>query len=69
MMIQVMDQLEGKEPLLWEDEATAPRLLRRIGAHKAVIMSLLHRDPTVRPSMEDFCMHCNRILMKTSTTR
>jgi hypothetical protein len=64
--MQVMDKIAGVEPLPWEDEATAPALLRRFGHFKMAVMGLLNRDPSARPSMSEFRKQCNRVLMQTT---
>lgn len=61
-----MDRIVGELPLPWEDPEIAPALLRRFGHFKLPVMSLLERDPSKRPSMNEFLKECNRVLMHTT---
>ena len=46
----------------WEDPATAPRLLSKLGHFRSAVLSLLDRDPQGRPSMAQFQRACNNVL-------
>jgi hypothetical protein len=60
--MQIMDMIQGVQPLPWEDPDTAPVLMRNFGYFK----SLLERDPARRPSMAEFRRKCNRVLLQTT---
>lgn len=51
----------------WENPATAPRLLRKLGHFRSAILSLLDRDPLARPSMAEFKRACNNVLRDPQT--
>jgi hypothetical protein len=64
--MQIMDMIQGVQPLPWEDPDTAPVLMRNFGYFKNAVMSLLERDPARRPSMAEFRRKCNRVLLQTT---
>ena len=55
--MQVVAKLLGKEELPWEGNLAEknPSARRRLGLFRQPILSLLHRDPTQRVSLADFC--------------
>jgi hypothetical protein len=62
--VQVMDQIEGVNgrQLPWEGAKLTSHNRRRLGLFRASISMLLSRDPAKRPSMEEFCDACDRVL-------
>lgn len=62
--MQVMDRIEGVNgmELPWEGTSLTPDNRRQLGIFKATMLTLLSRDPVNRPSMEQFCESCNRVL-------
>jgi hypothetical protein len=55
-----MDQIEGcnDKQLPWEGESLSAEVKSRLGVFKDSLMMLLSRDPTMRPSMEEFHKSC-----------
>lgn len=62
--MQVMDRIEGLNGLKlpWEAGALSAADRRNLGVFKKSITALLSRDPEQRPSMEQFCELCNKVL-------
>ncbi|NJR42368.1 MAG: protein kinase [Akkermansiaceae bacterium] len=65
VLLQVVAQLLGNQPLPWENMSQADR--RKLGAFRGPILQLLSRDPSQRPTMPEFYHACNSIF-STSTT-
>jgi hypothetical protein len=63
-----MDRIEGLngQELPWEGQNLTPANRRQLGVFRGTLMELLNRDPAERPSMENFCDTCNRVLAGTS---
>ena len=49
--MQVVAALLGEDELPWEGEASEG-VRRKLGALRAPILSMLHRDPSLRPSVD-----------------
>lgn len=69
--MQVMDQIEGLKgmELPWEGRSLSAANRRRLGIIKGRVFSLLSRDPAKRPSMEQFCDSCNRVLAGSTSVQ
>ena len=67
--MQAMDRIEGMhgQQLPWEDACMTPTNRRKLGVFCGILLPLLSRDPTQRPSMEAFCESCDRVLGGTTT--
>lgn len=67
--MQVMDQIEGcnGQLLPWEGGNFSPTAKSQLGIFRRYILKLLERDPSLRPSMAQFCDMCSRILTATTT--
>lgn len=52
-VLQVVASLKGDEELPWEGELSV-EVNRKLGALRAPILSMLQRDPSLRPSMKSF---------------
>lgn len=62
MDAQVVAQVVGEEPLPWEEEGRARVLLKHSGQFRAPLLSLLERNPAMRPSMSSFLHECSRVV-------
>ena len=51
--MQIVAALLGEVELPWEGEG-AEGLCRKLGALRAPVMAMLHRNPSLRPSMASF---------------
>jgi hypothetical protein len=62
--MQVMDQIEGcnGKQLPWEGENLSDVKGRCLGLFRESVLMLLRRDPSKRPSMEQFYKHCENML-------
>ena len=69
--MQVMDRIEGMHGLQlpWEDACMTAANRRKMGVFRGCVMELLSRDPSQRPSMEQFCESCDRVLAGTTTVQ
>ena len=69
--VQVMDRIEGMHGLQlpWEDACMTAVNRRKLGVFRGSVMELLSRDPSQRPSMEQFCESCDRVLAGTTTVQ
>ena len=68
--LQVMDRIEGLNGLQMPWEGTLPPALRRqLGIFKTHVLQLLARDASQRPSMDDFCMACDRALAGSTSVQ
>lgn len=54
--VQVAEALRGDEELPWEGRASEARCAK-LGSLRAPILAMLHRDPSLRPSMAE--CHCS----------
>lgn len=62
-MMQVMDRIQGRGRLNLPWEGIMPHVVRRqLGVFKGSVLQWLARDPAERPSMEDVCVSCDRVL-------
>ena len=63
-MLQVMDRIQGLNglELPWDANVLSAQDQRRMGVFTASITALLSKDPSQRPSMEQFCESCNKVL-------
>lgn len=61
--VQVVAALMGDEELPWEGDVSED-LSRKLGALRAPILAMLHRDPSMRPSMA--AAHSSIIYMERS---
>ena len=68
--MQVMDRIEGLNGLTlpWEGDLT-PAVRRQLGIFRGSVLQLLARDPAQRPSMEEFCMSCDRVLAGSTSVQ
>ena len=66
--LQVLDHIEGVRGQLmpWEGLRFLPTDKRSLGVFRVDTLKLLHRDPSQRPSMAEFCDTCNRVLAGTT---
>lgn len=66
--MQVVDRIEGIMGLQlpWEG-SLSPAVRMQLGIFKSSVLKLLARDPAERPSMEEFCLSCDRVLAGTTT--
>lgn len=64
-----MDRIEGlkSRTLPWEDACMTATNLRRLGVLHSSLMALLPRNPSQRPSMEQFCETCTIVLAGSTT--
>jgi hypothetical protein len=62
--VQVMDRIQGLNGLQlpWEGDNLTTANRRKLGIFKGSLLKLLDRDPAERPSMEEFCDACTRVL-------
>lgn len=69
-MMQAMDRIEGVNcmKLPWEG-ALLPTVRRQLGVFKDSVLKLLARDPAERPSMEQFCISCDRVLAGSTSVQ
>jgi hypothetical protein len=69
--MQVMDHIEGRNGmhLPWEGESLTAVNRSRLGVFRGVVLMLLSRDPADRPSMEQFCKTCDRVLQRWAADR
>jgi hypothetical protein len=60
----VMDRIQGLNGLQlpWEGDNLTTANRRKLGIFKGSLLKLLDRDPAERPSMEEFCDACTRVL-------
>ena len=67
--MQVVAKLLGKEELAWEGDLAEKNSTarRRLGLFREPILSLLHRDPAQRASLEDFCKTTNNVFSSPTT--
>lgn len=70
LYLQVMARIEGLQGLQlpWEG-AMAPEVRRQLGIFKDSVLQLLARKPESRPSMEEFCVTCDRVLAGSTTVQ
>lgn len=68
--MQVMDRIEGVNGLQlpWEG-ALSPAVRTQLGIFRSIVLRLLARNPAERPSLEDFCVSCDRVLAGTTTVQ
>lgn len=52
MLLQVMSSLRGEEVLPWED--MSEEVSGKLGPLRGLVLAMLHRDPSQRPSMAEF---------------
>lgn len=58
-----MDRIQGCNGLhLPWDGSLSPAVRRQLGIFRESVLALLARDPGKRPSMEQFCVSCDRVL-------
>lgn len=50
--VQVMSSLRGEETLPWED--MSEEVSSKLGPLRPLVLAMLNRDPSQRPSMDDF---------------
>lgn len=68
--VQVMARIEGVNGLQLPWEGTlSPKLRRRLGIFRDVLLHLLARDPEQRPSMKQFCVSCDRVLAGSTSVQ
>ena len=61
--MQVLECLEGVAAMPWEKETAGGEHLReRLGCFRGPILSLLERNPALRPSMAAFEQTCHSVL-------
>ena len=46
-----------------------PRLKKKLGMFRKIVLDLLNRDPAKRPSMKRFCATCHHIMSSTVTVQ
>ena len=46
-----------------------PRLKRKLGMFRNLVLDLLNRDPAKRPSMQRFCAACHHLMSSTVTVK
>ena len=70
-LVQVMDRIEGMHghQLPWDDACMTATNRRRLGVFRNILLALLSRDPSQRPSMAKFCETCDRVLAGSSTVQ
>lgn len=67
---KVMDRIEGLNGLQLPWEGTLPPAVRKqLGIFKNHVLQLLARDASQRPSMDDFCMACDRALAGSTSVQ
>jgi hypothetical protein len=69
--MQVMDQIQGLKgrQLPWEGANLTAVNRSRLGIFRGSVLMLLSRDPAKRPSMQQFCETCDRVLAGSSTVQ
>lgn len=69
LWLQVLDQIEGVngQQLPWEGAALTPERRTMLGIFRSILLRLLHRDAQQRPSMQEFCTACDRVLASGTT--
>lgn len=68
--VQVMDRIEGVQGLQLPWEGTlSPAVRTQLGIFRSSVLKLLARDPDERPSLEEFCVSCDRVLAGTTTVQ
>lgn len=65
--MQIVARIVGEMPLPWEEQDKARTLLKGAGKFRGPVLSLLERNPELRPSIAAFMQHCSSLL--SSTTR
>lgn len=63
LLMQAMDRIQGLNGLQlpWEGTLT-PAVRRQLRVFRGTVLKLLARDPAERPSMQEFCTSCDRVL-------
>lgn len=65
-----MDRIEGLNGLKFPWEGTmSPAVRRQLGVFRDSVLQLLARDPEQRPSMEEFCLSCDRVLAGSTSVQ
>lgn len=69
--VQLMDKIEGVngKHLPWEGANLTPANRRRLGVFRESVVMLLSRDPAMRPSAEEFCDTCDRVLAGSTSVQ
>jgi hypothetical protein len=65
--VQVMAMILGDKQAPWEDPATSEQILIKLGFFNKVVLDLLQRDPSLRPSMANVVHACRSILYNVPT--
>ena len=68
-LVQVLAKLLGSDELAWEGNLAEknPTVRQRLGLFREPILSLLHRDPGQRASLEAFCKTTNSVFSSPTT--
>lgn len=66
--VQAMDRIQGVDALELPWEATLkPTVRGQPSIFKDIVLKLLNWDPAERPSMKEFCVPYDRVLIGTTT--
>lgn len=63
----MIEKLLGKQPLPWEEGQLTAAQRSRLGVFRRPVVQLLERDPSRRPSLQQFCDMCTSIFSATTT--
>lgn len=74
-VLQVKAQLEGRVPFPWEQPDSADTSGESDGDHNVALgvfrtplLALLNRDPAERGTADEFCIACNEVVARVTTT-